>query len=440
MPVLDAPVTTAPVTTARAPIAAVVQQHADDCADLRHLRTVLVRAPHVKLRHLARLDERLAAHVDGLAVAGRAGSVLCTAALARAGAGEVFACTLRALDDHDREAFDALVVLGAGLPEARRGLLSALGWVDAPRLRGIVAELLAAPDAHRREIGIAACRLHRTDPGAALVAALQAPRPALRAAALRAAGELARVELLAPVRALLGDAEPAVALQAAWSACLLGDRADALDALEAAARRKDGEGDSGDMALELALEALPFDRAAALWRGAVAAADASTPRRLLHACAALGDLRAVPWLIDCMADVRLARLAGEAFSMLTGVDLDEQMLERPPPDDAESEPDDADAAALDEDDELPWPDRDRVQQWWDAHAASLPAGTRCLMGGVMGAAPSAAHCVQVLREGGQRQRARAARALCLARPGTPLFPIAAPAARQRRLLSQRPNE
>jgi hypothetical protein len=55
----------------RAPLTAVVQQHAEEAAMLRHVRSVLVRAPHIKLLQLRRLDERIAAHLDGLAVAGR---------------------------------------------------------------------------------------------------------------------------------------------------------------------------------------------------------------------------------------------------------------------------------------------------------------------------------------------------------------------------------
>jgi hypothetical protein len=60
----------------------------------------------------------------------------------------------------------------------------------------------------------------------------------------------------------------------------------------------------------------------------------------------------------------------------------------------------------------------------------MPAGQRVFMG----APPSPEHCTQVLREGCQRQRAVAARHVCLAKPGTPLFAIAAPAWRQQRQL------
>jgi hypothetical protein len=52
----------------------------------------------------------------------------------------------------------------------------------------------------------------------------------------------------------------------------------------------------------------------------------------------------------------------------------------------------------------------------------------------MGEPPSSAHALKVLREGFQRQRSAAALYLCLLKPGTPLFNIAAPAWRQQRLL------
>lgn len=46
--------------TFRPHVLSVVQQHAEESAVLRNVRSVLVAAPHVKLRHLRRLDDRLA--------------------------------------------------------------------------------------------------------------------------------------------------------------------------------------------------------------------------------------------------------------------------------------------------------------------------------------------------------------------------------------------
>ncbi|GAB3772182.1 TIGR02270 family protein [Ramlibacter monticola] len=417
----------------RPPIATVVQQHAEECAMLRHIRSVLVRAPHVRLRHLRRLDDRIAAHADGLAVAGAYGTRLCTEALERVGAGVVFALALRVIDERDDRALQRLVALAAAVPEAQRGLLSAFGWVSAAQLQGIVRALLAADDAQRRGLGIAACRLHRVDPGALLGHAVQDESPALRAAAWRAAGELGRTDLLEPALAALADPDRAAAFEAARCACRLGDRHEALGALLAIAG---GAGEHGEQAWRLLLLATEFGRARELVRQLAqsAAPDAKHRRRVMAACALLGDTGYVPWLIECMGDLRLARLAGEAFSLLTGADLAALDLERKPPENLpggpteDAEDDDVD---LDPDESLPWPDPERVLRWWQAHAAALPAQGRCFMG----KPPDRAHCGEVLREGFQRQRFIAADLLVLCAPGHLLFPVGAPSWRQQRLLA-----
>jgi len=138
-----------------------------------------------------------------------------------------------------------------------------------------------------------------------------------------------------------------------------------------------------------------------------------------------------------MADLQVSRLAGEAFTLMTGADLAKLDLERKPPEGASDgqfggpneDPAD-DNVALDEDESLPWPDPERVQGWWQANQGSFPAAQRFFMG----AGPSPAQALKVLREGGQRQRIAAAQWACLLTPGTPLFPTAAPAWRQQRWL------
>lgn len=407
-------------------------QHVQESAALRHVRSVLVRAPHVKLHQLQRLDERIAAHLDGLAVAGAYGAQCCTAALERPGAGEVFAAAASAIEARDAATLDRLVALAGALPEAWRGLLSALGWVSAAQLKGIVSPLLTAPDPLHRALGLGACRLHHADPGTVLAAALGDPDVALRIAAVRCAGVLGRADVLPRLLAALADtgADPQLQRHAALSACLLGDRGAALEHLSTLAQ---GEGSAADEARAFVLQAADFPRAQGLVRD-LAKAGRDTPaqmRRLVRACGLLGDPHFVPWLIDLMTDDTLARLAGEAFSLITGADLAALDLERKPPEGVDfgpnSDPLDNDVA-LDEDDSLPFPEREKVQRWWQAHAASMPAGSRCFVG----APPSPEQLARVLREGFQRQRIAAARLRCLQQPGSALFATAAPAWRQQR--------
>jgi uncharacterized protein (TIGR02270 family) len=134
-----------------------------------------------------------------------------------------------------------------------------------------------------------------------------------------------------------------------------------------------------------------------------------------------------------MAVPGLARVAGEAFSTITGVDLAYQDLEGERPEGFQAGPteeaEDEDVA-LDPDEDLAWPAPPRVTAWWDANASRFAAGTRYLVGSPI----TEAHCRQVLREGYQRQRTAAALELALMAPGTVLFETRAPGFRQRRAL------
>lgn len=412
------------------PISEVIQQHAEDAAHLRHVRSVLVAAPHVKLRHLRRLDDRIAAHLDGLAVAGEFGSQLCDAALDSPGTGEVFCVAVRALGERKADGLDKALLLAAVLPEALRGVVSAFGWVSATDLKGIVTGLLTSSDLFRQRIGIAACALHRVDPGQTLAVAVVSPEPALRVRAVRCAGEIGRVDLLPLLVSALKDVDPECRFRAAQSAVLLGDRRAALTVLRETALQ------SGPFrwgALTLTLFAADSASASALVKEV--ASQREDVRLLIRAVGFAGDATRIPWLIGLMADDKLARLAGESVSFITGVDLAWLDLERKPPENFELGPNDNpedEDVSMDEDDGLPWPDQAKVQAWWAANSQRFQPGVRYFMG----APPSWAHCLQVLKDGYQRQRIAAAHYLCLLRPGTTLFNCAAPAWRQKRLLER----
>jgi uncharacterized protein (TIGR02270 family) len=417
------------LAASREPIPSVVLQHTEESAILRQTRSVLVRAPHVKLHQLARIDERIAAHLDGLAVADEYGSELCEAALETPGAGEVFAAAVRAIEDKDKARLDKLFALAESLPDARRGLISAFGWVSAYSLKGIVAELLAAKEPIRREVGIAACVMHRLDPGSMLAGAIEDPDPRLRARALRAAGEIGRRDLIHACIRRLRDEDATARYYAGASALLLGDRDRSLGVLESLAGLPHP---CRGYALGLWLKAVDVSSGHRLLR--TFAQQPENQRLLITGIGIVGDAQLIPWLIGLMADDKVARLAGESFSMITGLDLAYLDLERRPPEDFEAgpteDPEDPDVE-MDPDESLPWPDQARIQAWWDANLQGYRPGVRYFMG----APVTQAHCHQVLREGYQRQRRAAAEYLCLLAPGTPLFPTAAPAWRQNRWLN-----
>jgi hypothetical protein len=70
-------------------------------------------------------------HLDGLAAAGEFGSNLCETAVEKPGVGEVFAATVRAIEEKDERRLDKLFALAGAVPDAQPGLISAFGWVSA---------------------------------------------------------------------------------------------------------------------------------------------------------------------------------------------------------------------------------------------------------------------------------------------------------------------
>ncbi|HZX47842.1 MAG TPA: hypothetical protein VFF47_01335 [Nitrospirota bacterium] len=55
----------------------IITQHAEEVAFLWLLRERAVYAPHYSLKDLAKLDDRVEAHLDGLSIVGDAGWEIC---------------------------------------------------------------------------------------------------------------------------------------------------------------------------------------------------------------------------------------------------------------------------------------------------------------------------------------------------------------------------
>jgi uncharacterized protein (TIGR02270 family) len=286
----------------------ILAQHAEDAVVIHTTRTAHTRDPHVKLEQLGRFDERLAAHLDGLNVAGEAARSLVDAFLETPSAGAGFVAGVVAIESRNIESIDRLFSLAAALPELASGLRGAFGWVEPSQLKGIVAEALASKDPLRRLTGIAASAMHRVDPGLASARRLEDPAAEVRARALRTAGELGQSELVSRVVSAVGDDDAACRFWAAWSAVLLGDRQRGPGALKNIALEP---GPFKYRALELSLLVSPVAACHELLHAL--GADRAQRRHLIRGIGLMGDAALVPWLIDQMgrgADThrRVARL------------------------------------------------------------------------------------------------------------------------------------
>jgi uncharacterized protein (TIGR02270 family) len=409
---------------------AIVQQHADDAASIHSTRSALVRAPHVKLRHLRNFDDRLNAHLEGLRIAGAAADSICAAALESAGIGEIFVATMRALDGRDATGLRRLLAMSESVTGYRRGLISAFGWTAKEGLRGVVGKFLTSGNAFERLVALAACGMHRVDPSLGPARRLEDTDPTVRARAYRTAAELGKREFVSFLAAVAKDEESACQFWAAWSAVLLGDRHSAHSLLTHMGRQA---GSFRSRAFQLSIQAMSGGEAHAFLQSL--ARDPMEIRDVVRGAGLVGEVGYLPWLIQMMSEDPAARLAGESFSLITGLDIAWHNLDRPRPKDFESGPNDDPNdpnVGMDEDDGLPWPDAARIDAWWHANASRFQTGMRYFMGQPL----NRDHCLRVLKEGFQRQRIAAAIYLSLLNPGTPLFEWRAPARRQQHLLAE----
>lgn len=409
------------------PIPFVLSQHAEEAAFHWLLRDAAVWAPHYDLRDLAKLDGRLEAHVDGLRVAGEDGWAVVSEELGWKEPGEVFVAVLLALETGDERRLADALAIAAEDPELARGAVSALGWMPFDSARPWIVRLLGSEDPALRAIAIGGAAVHRHDPGKALADAAVGDDAFPRKRALQAAGELGRTDLLSHCRSRYEAEDDGERFRAGCSGVLLGDP----DAAQVLAGVAHAGGPHAERAADLAARRLTPAKALA-WSRQLAGTEGKG-RLAVRSAGATGDPSAVPWLLEQMATEALARPAGEAFSLMTGLDLSFLDLERDGPPEFGSgpteDPEDEDVA-LDPDEDLPWPDVDGLRKWWSENGSAFSPGTRYLLGKPF----SAATFAEALVAGRQRQRTAAALEMTLASPGRQLFETRAPGYRQLRLL------
>lgn len=405
----------------------VLSQHAEDAAFHWLLRDAAVRAPHYSLADLAKLDGRLEAHLDGLTIAGDAGWEIVKNELAWEEAGEVFTGLCLAAQGGDPLRTEEVLAVADQSLELARGAISALGWLSHDVALPMLQQLAASENPVRRRIAVGGLAAHRPATGKTLAELVKDSDPIVRARALKAIGEMRRADLLHECVADLQSEDPDCRFWSAWSGALLG-HAGAIRVLQSLAEPGAQRAEAA-----AALAARRLERGAAVRWVQQLATEPALLRAAVKAAGAVGDPVLVPWLLELMHTPELARVAGEAVSMITGVDLAFEDLDGDAVEGADAgpteDPED-DNVALDDDEDLPWPHPQRLAAWWAQHSAQFPAGTRYLCGQPVSAAAAAG----VLRDGMQRQRHAAATELAALDAARPLFNVAAPGARQQRML------
>ncbi|GAA0358988.1 TIGR02270 family protein [Bowmanella denitrificans] len=408
----------------------VLDRHLEDATFLFLQWDAAVNEPHHNLNDLEQLEERLNAHLDGLQVAGEIAWQPTLTATQTGEPGEIFVAAWLATLELDSKKLDQVLSTSQPHQDTINALVSAIAWYPLEYTRPWLTAFIAANDPLYQALGLALFTHYRVDPGQSLVQALETPHALTLSPALRAIGELKRQDLQAILTLFTQNENPDLAYLANWSAALLGDWSAVANLTQLALQNTP----HAEQAIKLAARKLSHIERKNLLE--TLSENADTTRLAIQGMGYSGDPFWLPVILKHMHDLNLARVAGEAFSLITGLDLAYLDMDRDWPEGFESGPNEDpldDNVELDADLNLPWPDSAKIQEWWQANAAQFTSGQRYLCGKPI----DKTQCYQVLKNGYQRQRHAAA--LELALMGEPYFNVCAPAKRQKALLEHIAN-
>jgi uncharacterized protein (TIGR02270 family) len=408
--------------------AEIAQYVVDDTPYLWLAREVLARGPNARLIDLARHDERLEAYLDAMRVHCASIGPAVQEECDRGGPAAEFLLASLRLMTGDVPSVAAMAESETPPPNLRP-IVAALAWAERDAALHAISQLNRGRAPLSRAIAVATLGARRADPGPALVTAMTDQVDLVRARAYRTAGQLGRADLMAQLHHGLTDPDPECRFWSAWAAARMG-AAEPLDTLADIAWNRRPR---ADRALDLLLRRFDVPQANAWLREFATLPDRE--RSVIRAAGVVGDPLYIPWLIERMAEPVTARLAGESFSMIVGLDLAYRDLDRRPAADFQSGPNDDPAdenVALDDDENLPWPDPERIGQWWTANRSRFSVGTAYFLG----TPKPAADWLQALSDAFQRQRHAAALELAIRQPDRAMFEVRARGRLQRQLLAR----
>jgi uncharacterized protein (TIGR02270 family) len=359
----------------------IYEQYVDEASFLWILRSIAVDQPHYDASDIFELEQRIDAQLDGLMTSMDLGWQVCEDVLTMQEPGEVFTAMVVAMRSHEPGKIQTAVEAGLDSEHALPGLISAMGWLPAQIANPWTERFLQGKDMGHKFLGLAACSVRRQDPGELLASILQRDdcraHECLYLRALRLIGELRRQDCMPSINMAMNSENSEIQFWANWSAVLLGHRV-AVQHLQPFVFNR---GPHQEKAIQLAFRILPVEQARE-WISKMAQ-DESQVRAVTKAVGVLGDPHAVNWLISKMQDPLLAKLAAESFTYITGVDLEKHQFYMDEPEGYPSIPNDDESdeyVGLDEDENLLYPDIDKITAIWRQHGQHFIVGRRYFMG------------------------------------------------------------
>lgn len=388
----------------------IYERYVDEASFLWLMRSIAVNQPHYDVADVKTLEDRVQAQLDGLLTSIDIAWPLCEKALELNGAGEVFTAAIVAFKSHDAAQIQKVVDAGLESEDTTKGLISALAWLPSEISYPWIQKFLSSKDLNHKYLAISLCSLRRENPGEFLDKFLQRDdclqHEKLYIRCLRLVGEIKRHDLMPALNSAMTSDNEEIIFWANWSAILLGNK-DLAQGMEAYIFN---ESAFLDRAINITFRVLSINDARS-WISRLSS-DEQQNRTVIKATGVLGDPHAVDWLILKMREPAFARVAGESFTFITGIDLEKNQLNQSVPAHLEQLPNENpqdEVVALDEDENLPWPNAEAVALRWKQISGQFVKGQRYLLGKNINAANLAGH----LQNACQRQRHAAAMELAL---------------------------
>ncbi|KPJ92434.1 MAG: hypothetical protein AMJ53_09395 [Gammaproteobacteria bacterium SG8_11] len=395
------------------------EQAVDDASYLWLLREQAVTSPNYNRFEVTELDERLEGYLDFIKLANEFGWQACEENLSWKDAGEIFVGCVTAFGTNNPKIIDSVIDVGCQSLELSQGIVSALAWENGDKTEAIIHRLLNSMEPIQKRIAIGASGVLRKDIGQSLNENLTFESTDVRSRALKAVGELGRKDLLEACIGHIDNDDEDCRFWSAWSAALLGSLDAALPALQSVSL---SDSKYSEKACDLTGRIMNVELAQD-WLQELGNSQSKLRQAVIFA-GAVGMPVLVSWLINIMTIPELARKAAESFVNITGADLIDFDLAGDEPAGFEvgpSENPEDEFVEMDADEDLPWPDVDKIAQWWANYKDHYAAHERYLCGQPI----NVESLNRIIDIGKQTHRHAAALELTLISPGKPLIEVRA---------------
>ena len=349
----------------------ILEEHIEEADFLWQQRKNALSDRAYNLGDLAELEERLFAHLDGLALGGNDAWKLLEPKLSSGEEGEVFTAAFVALDSNDSSMID-LVQKNFSDAEGNviNGICYAFKHTMNPDVENILLPLLNSDNVCNLAAIIDSLSFRRVPIDAdKLQTFLHNKDPRIVTATLRAVGRLRIRQFLEEAERLLDNEVIEVRREAVKTGLLLGSR----KALDVCRSMVASCIEGADQFIEYpGLMGMADDVNILM----TALKNPILVRNAVKALGLTGNISTIELLIQCASEPKLSRLAGESFRRITGVNLEKgklisEKLQEPKTSSLPEE-----EFEMDPDEDLPFPDHEKLTEWWRSNSAKFDKRVR----------------------------------------------------------------